>query len=266
MGAPGTPSTRAALPRRRRGAPSVLDPDWLLQRHLHRDVRAALAAHARGRVLDLGCGERPYAEDFPPGVRVVGLDLPYPGVRAEVCGAAAALPFRGATFDAVFCTQVLEHVPDPFALVAEAARVLRPGGHLVLSAPQQWFLHEAPHDYFRFTRFGLVALCGRAGLSVIEHREQGGFFAVAGISLAAHLGSYLRESSHGAETSRQTPGAAAPRERPWFAALRLPLAAANLVFGALDALPQPGLFAVNHLLVAAKPGGVAAAAPRRGDA
>jgi len=236
--------------RRRRGATSPLEPDWLLQRHLHRDVRAALAAHGRGRLLDLGCGERPYSEDLPEGVRAFGVDVHGPGSRPDVWSVAAALPFANGAFDTVLCTQVLEHVPDPDVLVAEAARVLRPGGRLILSAPQVWFLHEEPHDYFRFTRFGIAALCRRAGLEPLELRAQGGFFAMAGILLAAHLGSYVRWA---AERPSAIPAADAPqRWRRWLAPLKLPLAAANLAFAVLDALPNPGLFAVNHLVIAEK--------------
>ena len=246
------PAVRAApaAARRRQGRASVLEPDWLLQRHLHRDVRSALDAHARGRLLDLGCGERPYAADVPPDVRAVGVDAPGAGTRPEVWGLGAALPFAEGAFDTVLCTQVLEHVPRPEALLAEAARVLRPGGVLILSAPQAWFLHEEPHDYHRFTRFGLVALCRGAGLEPVEVRAQGGFFATAGIFTAAHLGSYARWAA-GHDVQRSGASAAAGWRR-WLAPLRLPLAVVNLVLAALDAIPHPGIFAVNHLVVAEK--------------
>jgi SAM-dependent methyltransferase len=246
------PALGGSPPRRRRsGGTTPLDPDWLLQRHLHRDVRAALAASAPGRLLDLGCGERPYADDVPAGVRAIAVDVPGQSARVDVAAVASALPFGETTFETVLCTQVLEHVPDPERLVAEAARVLRPGGRLVLSAPQAWFLHEAPHDYFRFTRFGLAALCRRAGLEPIEIHAEGGFFAMAGISLAAHLGSYVRAAATG--RSPRDSCAVQAHAAPWLSVLRLPLALANLLFAALDAVPHPGVFAVNHLVVAVKP-------------
>lgn len=237
--------------RRHRGATSPFEPDWLLQRHLHRDIRAALVRYARGRLLDLGCGERPYSEDMPEGVHAFGVDVPAPASSADVWSLAAALPFADGAFDTVLCTQVLEHVPAPDALMAEVARVLRPGGRLVLSAPQVWFLHEEPHDYYRFTRFGLEAMCHRARLEPLELWPQGGFFAMAGISLAAHFGSYVRF------VAEHAPGAsgthARRRGQRWLVPLRLPLAAANVAFAALDAVPHPGIFAVNHLVIAEKP-------------
>jgi SAM-dependent methyltransferase len=252
-------------PPERRTAPgtSPLDPDWLLQRRLLPDLREAIAAEARGRLLDVGCGGRPYQPLLPAGVRDVGVDAaPAAGTRADAWAQAGALPFADGAFDTVLCTQVLEHLPDPPAALAEMARVLAPGGRLILSAPQTFHLHEEPHDYWRFTRFGLAQLCRAAGLEPQRLVAQGGFFAVAGLSLAFHLGSYARWAGErrAAPAAAAAPGPAAPAGwRRWVAPLRLPLALVNLLFAALDALPHPGLFAVNHLVVAAKPGAPAGA-------
>ena len=69
---------------------------------------------------------------------------------------ATRLALGDDRFDIVFCTQVIEHVPDPAALVAETHRVLRPGGWLVLTGPFWWPHHEEPHDFHRFTRYGFA--------------------------------------------------------------------------------------------------------------
>ncbi len=257
MREPTSSARRDRLARRASASSSPLDPDWLVQRHLSRDVRDALARHARGRLLDVGCGGRPYQSAVPPGVRYVGADAPGSS-RPDVWARASALPFAPGAFETVLCTQVLEHLEEPAEALSEIARVLAPGGRLVLSGPQAWFLHEEPNDYYRYTRFGLERVCRRAGLEVIEHRDEGGFWAMAGIFLAVHLGSYARWA---AERRRGTPALAAggpPRWRTLLWPLRVPLAVANLVFAALDALPQPGIFAVNHLVVAGKPTGGAA--------
>ena len=63
------------------------------------------------------------------------------------------------------CTQVLEHVPDPGAALSEFLRVLRPGGRVAISTPLTWFLHETPHDYYRYTSYGLTHLSTRPGSS-----------------------------------------------------------------------------------------------------
>lgn len=92
--------------------------------------------------LDVGCGGGLLAEDFARmGYRVMGIDPSEPSIEAAAAHARAShlgiayrvgsgenLPFKDSSFDLVYCCDVLEHVPEPGLLVAEAARVLRPGG------------------------------------------------------------------------------------------------------------------------------------------
>ena len=251
--------TQAAVIRRTRGTTSPLEPDWLLQRFLIRDVRAALA-EVRGQILDVGCGGRPYESFVSPGVRYFGVDAQSTASsQPDVWGSAGKLPFRDGCFNSVLCTQVLEHVPDPGLVVQEIARVLRPGGRLILTAPQTWCLHEAPWDFFRFTRYGLERLCREAGLSPHVVRTQGGFGSGMGISSIMLLGNTVRglaERDHGPPRIPASPGTAIDTDpidwRRILWPLRLPMALANLFFALLDVLPQNGEFAVNHLVVAEK--------------
>jgi SAM-dependent methyltransferase len=74
----------------------------------------------------------------------------------------------------------LEHVSEPARVVAELARVLKTGGRLLLAAPQEWEIHQAPHDYFRFTRYGLGHLLAAAGLETERVEPVGGFFYLLG--------------------------------------------------------------------------------------
>ena len=95
-------------------------------------------------VLDAGCGRGRtflYRRRLP-SVRVVGLDLsPHardnPNVDSQVTGTLEALPFPDASFDAVLCTHVAEHLACPEAAFNEMARVLRPGGRLLLLTPNR---------------------------------------------------------------------------------------------------------------------------------
>jgi len=171
--------------------PSPFSANWLVLR-IHREyVTEAARRYARGRLLDVGCGERPYAAELGAQAEVcVGLEFDrqrYAGMRPEVWGSGLALPFGEGSFDTVFSSQVLEHVPEPAQMVAEIGRVLRPGGHLILSAPHIWGIHEEPEDFFRFTGYGLAHLARRAGLEPLCVRPMAGYWVTAGARFCHYL-------------------------------------------------------------------------------
>lgn len=238
--------------RRTQGNASPFDPDWLLQRLLFRDIKRALIFYARGLVLDVGCGGRPYEVWVPSGARYCGVDTPGSlSSKPDAWALADSLPFTNGSFDTVICTQVLEHLTDPASALEEIARILKIGGRLILTAPQTWFLHEEPFDFYRFTRFGLEYLCKRAGLMPIELGSEGGFWSIMGISIAVHLGSYARWLGEH-KKKQYKPSGSPPKWRQIIWPFRLPLALLNLLFAMLDAIPHPGLFAVNHMVIAEK--------------
>jgi SAM-dependent methyltransferase len=106
------------------------------------------------RVLDVGCGDRPYAELFPDAT---GFDVPR-NPHADLHGSLEAIPVEDASFDLVLCLQVLEHVPDPGAAVRELRRVVRPGGRVLLSTHGVYPFHPNPEDLWRWTHQGLERL------------------------------------------------------------------------------------------------------------
>lgn len=136
-----------------------------------------------GRLLDAGAGNQPYREWYEPRVdQVVAVDAaPIDGLSALAF--ANQLPFRDASFDTVLSTQVWEHVEDPGAAARETFRVLRPGGHLVVTVPFFYPTHEAPYDFGRFTRYGLTAVLRNAGFEVVRVDSQGG-----PLLLGSHMG------------------------------------------------------------------------------
>lgn len=141
---------------------------------------AAAQVPAGARVLDAGAGQGRFRSHFQH-TRYVGVDLGVGDASWNYSGLSAIadlsrLPFCEACFDAILCTQVLEHVPEPGRVVGEIARVLRPGGRLYLSAPQSWHEHQKPHDYYRFTSFGLRYLTESNGLAVECIKPLGGYF------------------------------------------------------------------------------------------
>ena len=156
-----------------------------------------VAPRARGRLLDVGCGNKPYEEYFRPYVsEYLGIEHEATFVvtsagngarRPDILYDGAKLPFPDRSFDTVLNVQVLEHTPNPSRLMCEISRVLRDDGLLILVAPFQFRLHEQPHDYFRYSSHGLRHLCEEAGLEVLETHPQGGMWSVIGHKLNSYL-------------------------------------------------------------------------------
>jgi SAM-dependent methyltransferase len=135
---------------------------------------------ANARILDAGAGEGAYKSHFA-NHRYTGLDLAigdqqWDYSQLDVLGDLARLPFPDATFDAALNIVTLEHVPDPRAVLAELARVLRPDGRLLLIVPHEWEVHQHPHDFFRYTRFGVESLAAAAELHIVSLEPAGGYF------------------------------------------------------------------------------------------
>ncbi len=216
-----------------------LNPLHLARRRL-RAVLAAAAPYARGRLLDVGCGRQRYRALFASVSAYLGVDLPSNSANSRALAAFASglhLPFPGDCFDTVLCTEVLEHVPEPLTLMKEAARVLRPGGHLILTTPQTWGLHEAPHDYYRYTEYGLRYLAQAAGLDVLRVTPTCGVWATTGQRAASFLFFEL-----GASWPLVLKGA-----------LALGLAVGQMAAAALDAVFGHRGDTLDNLLIASKP-------------
>ena len=128
----------------------------------------------KGELLDVGCGRKPYRAMIP-ATRYVGLEIDTPRSRetavADAYYAGRIFPFTDESFDAVFCSQVFEHVFSPAEFLREINRVLRPGGCLLLTVPFVWDEHEQPHDFARYSSFGLRAVLERAGFTVEQQRK-----------------------------------------------------------------------------------------------
>ena len=120
-----------------------------------------------GLILDVGAGRGDFAEALR-NRRSIALDIyPYPEVDI-VSDLTHINPFRRASFEAVLLLNVLEHVFDTNALLANLSRVLKPGGTLLVAIPFMVKMHQVPVDYVRYTEFALMRLGEAHGLSIDE--------------------------------------------------------------------------------------------------
>lgn len=152
---------------------AFVNPFFLARRALWKSIAAA-AVRLSGPLLDVGCGTKPYRELFTTD-EYVGLDIDSESARAR--GVADALydgtrfPFDDGRFRSVLCNQVLEHVFNPQEFLREIHRVLDRRGLLLLTVPFVWDEHEQPHDYARYSSFGLRALLQDNGFRVVHHAK-----------------------------------------------------------------------------------------------
>ncbi|MCH2173230.1 class I SAM-dependent methyltransferase [Myxococcota bacterium] len=224
--------------------------DWLTARglahtfslpahQLHRATLPLVGRAARSPCLDAGSGRSPWKPLLAAqGVDVLSLDVEDRTGEVDLLADLQAMPeVADESMQTVLCTQVLEHLARPWCAISEIARVLAPGGHLILSVPHLSVLHEVPHDYFRYTRYGIQSLLDEAGFEVLEIQECGGL-----VSLLAHGASLVVMTTLGS-----LPGLRGPI---W----GLNYALLVRVAGWLDALMGlRSLYPCNYLALARKP-------------
>ncbi|MBI1947850.1 MAG: methyltransferase domain-containing protein [Deltaproteobacteria bacterium] len=174
--------------------------DALLVRAVRDFVRQALdgvLVRPGLRVLDVGCGEQPLRASVEArGARYLGVDVSAnPAHTTAALCRADALPFAAASFDVVLLTEVLEHVDEPATAIGECARVLRPGGSLIVTVPFMYPLHEEPHDFLRPTAHLLRRLCDEQGLEVVDLSPLGDTLGAAA-TLLDHAWSTTRGPAH----------------------------------------------------------------------
>lgn len=160
---------------------SLLSHNWLIHRIGNAMIRRRLP-ELSGHVLDVGCGNKPFESDILQYADTyIGVDwsntLHAPSADIIV-DANHSLPFRTEVFDHVLSFEVLEHLAEPDVMLREAFRVLRREGELTLSMPFQWWLHEAPWDYQRFTCHGLEYHLRKAGFDRIDITPRTGFWSM----------------------------------------------------------------------------------------
>jgi SAM-dependent methyltransferase len=220
----------------------VAEMPWERESILAFVLRAARSLAPGTRVLDIGAGDAPYRELFAH-VEYRTVDWAHSphedAARSDVIAAADSVPLEAGSVNAILLTQVLEHVPDPRAVLGEAFRLLAPGGRLFLTAPLAWELHELPHDYFRYTGPGLERLATDAGFIDAEARPRNDCFTTLA-QLMHNVAFTMGRAPDGLDERREA------------AAIALTHMAHNLA--ALAPLDAAGRFPLGFELTARRPG------------
>ena len=155
-----------------------LDP---VQDLIESEIREASDRFNEGQVvLDAGAGEAHHKSYFKSS-RYIALDSGYGDdtwdySKLDVRGDLRSIPLRDASVDCILCMVVLEHTRNPRQVLLEFARVLKSDGMLVMVVPFLWEEHQIPHDYFRFTRYGVHSLFESSSLRLDLLSPIGGFF------------------------------------------------------------------------------------------
>ncbi len=149
-----------------------------------RQLRDFAKIYLSGRLIDVGCGNKPYQTMVSPYVSShVGLDhaeTRHELAKVDIVGTAYEIPVADGYFDSALCTSVLEHLEEPELAIRECYRVLRSGGMAIYSVPFIWHLHEEPRDFYRFSKYGLKYLFEKAGFEIAEIKAISGFWGTFG--------------------------------------------------------------------------------------
>lgn len=148
-----------------------INPFYFSRKGLYKKIKS-LATELEGKLLDFGCGSKPYKELFSVK-EYIGVDVEKSGHSHEaeeidVYYDGKSLPFEDESFDSIFSSEVFEHIFNLSEIITELHRVLKPGGKMLVTVPLVWDEHEAPFDFGRYTSFGIKSLLESKGLKVIK--------------------------------------------------------------------------------------------------
>lgn len=155
------------------------------------NIERRLKKYASGKMVDIGCGEKPYkliAKQFvDEHIGVDHKDTLHDKSKIDLQGAAYNIPAENETFDCALCTDVLEHLKNPGKAIAETYRLLKLGGIAIYTVPLFWHLHEQPRDFYRFTKYGLKYLFEKNGFDCLEITPLSGFIVTFSQELVYYL-------------------------------------------------------------------------------
>lgn len=217
---------------------SLTNPGRAVVRRSAEAIRSFGERYLSGRLVELGCGDK--SKQLLLGDLVseyIGVDYAgniHDASKVDIVASAYATTLPDDSFDCALCTAVLEHLEEPRDALAEAFRILKPGGTALYTVPLFFHLHEEPRDFFRYTRHGLRYLFEGVGFEIVELEALSSF----PLSAITQWSYYLQNGRRGLL-------------KPF---VRLAVVFNNLVAPVLDRwLPRDERFTWMYLVVARKP-------------
>lgn len=146
------------------------------------ETKKVVKKYCRGKVLDVGAGRLAYKSLLEKHCEEYkSIDFKKTNPELDYVGDAQNMNvIVDESFETVFCSQMLEYVPEPQKVFSEMERILKPGGHAIISVPFLGYLHNEPNDFFRYTKHSLRFMSEKVGLEMVEIKEVGGFFSYIG--------------------------------------------------------------------------------------
>lgn len=178
------------------GHPNEAVHNRIAYRVMEQALSYAAERYAHGRLVDVGCGSKPWAALFAGHVdEHIGVDhveSPRGNATVDVIASAYDIPLPDETADTVLLSAVIEHLERPELGLLECRRLLKPGGHLILTAPFIFHIHEQPRDFYRFSPYGLRYLLESADLEVVELIPLAGAWTTVAIQVSYAVRKYRR--------------------------------------------------------------------------
>lgn len=184
-----------------------ISPFFASKYYLKKDILWCIKSfNFNGSIMDYGCGAKPYRSYFTSTEKYEGIDFDSYSENKDFIGSkpdyyfgedfkvSFNLPFKSNSYDHSVAFQVMEHHPDPSAMIAEMIRVTKNNGYILLTIPFMGGVHEAPHDYQRLTIYGIRKLMTDFGIELVKIIPQGSTPSVISNLLNEHLNRYAARS------------------------------------------------------------------------
>jgi SAM-dependent methyltransferase len=160
----------------------LVNPFYIIRKGMHRILKTRIPLLS-GRMMDFGCGLKPYRQLFINVNEYVGVDIEneahsHEKEKVDVYYDGKTLPFENDQFDSAFSSEVFEHVFNLEEILIEINRVLKKDGTALFTVPFVWGEHEIPYDFGRYTSYGIKHLFEKAGFEVLSVVKNGSSIAV----------------------------------------------------------------------------------------